>query len=122
MLGQAACRDQELVQRGRLERFSGVASRHTAACAPLRAQGYCAARSGVLRAKCLIWRGACWMRCHVWTGLQDSFPWTLCSVHSLTCAPPPMCTALAVPPLLAAMGYEQAQGGWKLRQGARNFY
>lgn len=30
--------------------------------------------------------------------------------------------ALAVPPLLAAMGYEQAQGGWKLRQGARNFY
>jgi hypothetical protein len=30
--------------------------------------------------------------------------------------------ALAVPPLLAAMGYEQAKGGWKLRNGARNFY
>jgi len=30
--------------------------------------------------------------------------------------------ALAVPPLLAAMGYVQANGGWKLRNGARNFY
>ena len=31
-------------------------------------------------------------------------------------------TALAVPPLLAAMGYEPTNGGWQLRAGARNFY
>jgi len=30
--------------------------------------------------------------------------------------------ALAVPPLLAAMGYEPAKGGWELRPNARNFY
>ncbi|EKX33531.1 hypothetical protein GUITHDRAFT_120276 [Guillardia theta CCMP2712] len=30
--------------------------------------------------------------------------------------------ALAVPPLLAAMGYEPAKGGWQLRSDARNFY
>eukprot|EP00286_Rhodomonas_abbreviata_P026375 CAMPEP_0181304112 /NCGR_PEP_ID=MMETSP1101-20121128/8954_1 /TAXON_ID=46948 /ORGANISM="Rhodomonas abbreviata, Strain Caron Lab Isolate" /LENGTH=60 /DNA_ID=CAMNT_0023409803 /DNA_START=210 /DNA_END=392 /DNA_ORIENTATION=+ len=30
--------------------------------------------------------------------------------------------ALAVPPLLAAMGYEPANGGWQLRSDARNFY
>ncbi len=30
--------------------------------------------------------------------------------------------ALAVPPLLAAMGYEPTNGGWQLRAGARNFY
>jgi hypothetical protein len=31
-------------------------------------------------------------------------------------------TALAVPPLLAAMGYEPTTGGWKLRADAPNFY
>jgi hypothetical protein len=31
-------------------------------------------------------------------------------------------TALAVPPLLAAMGYEPTNGGWKLRADAPNFY
>ena len=30
--------------------------------------------------------------------------------------------ALAVPPALAAMGYEAANGGWQLRPDARNFY
>jgi len=30
--------------------------------------------------------------------------------------------ALAVPPLLAAMGYEPANGGWQLKPDARNFY
>jgi len=30
--------------------------------------------------------------------------------------------ALAVPPALAAMGYEPAAGGWQLRSDARNFY
>ena len=30
--------------------------------------------------------------------------------------------ALAVPPALAAMGYEPANGGWQLRPDARNFY
>jgi hypothetical protein len=30
--------------------------------------------------------------------------------------------ALAVPPLLAAMGYEPTNGGWQLRADARNLY
>ena len=37
-------------------------------------------------------------------------------------APAHTTKALAVPPVLAAMGYEATSGGWQLRADARNFY